>query len=41
LLSPEAAPACAPPQVNWDDYDSLVSPWLRGDVVRDKIPPGY
>jgi hypothetical protein len=34
-------PPGAPPQVTWDDYDSIVSPWLRGDVFRDKIPPGY
>ncbi len=34
-------PTGRPPQVDWTDYDSLVMPWLRGDVFRDKIPVGY
>jgi hypothetical protein len=34
-------PAGAPPRIFWDDYDSLVSPWIKGDLFPDKIPLGY
>ena len=30
-----------PPKVTWDDYDSLVTPWLRGNAFSDKVPIGY
>ena len=30
-----------PPQIAWDDYDSVVSPWLKGDMFADKIPLGF
>jgi hypothetical protein len=29
------------PKVSWDDYDSLVTPWLRGNAFSDKVPFGY
>lgn len=34
-------PAAAPPQVDWEYFDGLVSPWLKGDVFPDRIPLGY
>jgi hypothetical protein len=34
-------PAGAPPKVFWDDYDSLVTPWLTGSAFSDKVPMGY
>jgi hypothetical protein len=34
-------PDGAPPQVRWEDYDSVVSPWLKGDVFPDKVPLGF
>ena len=33
-------PSGAPPVVSWDDYDSIVNPWLRGEVFPDKQPVG-
>ncbi len=29
------------PQLNWEDYDSIVSPWLSGQMFADRIPLGY
>ncbi len=29
------------PQVTWDDYDTVVTPWLTGEMFPDKIPVGY
>jgi hypothetical protein len=34
-------PAGSPPQLDWSDFDSLVSPWLNGDGFADKTPLGY
>lgn len=34
-------PAGAPPQVTWDDFDSIVMPWLTGQAFPDGIPLGY
>jgi hypothetical protein len=34
-------PSGLPPRVYWDDYDSLVTPWLTGNAFSDKIPTGY
>jgi hypothetical protein len=34
-------PAGEPPQVDWSDFDSVVSPWLNGDGFPDKAPLGY
>lgn len=34
-------PVNRPPVVSWDEYDSLVAPWLKGDVFPDKAPFGY
>jgi hypothetical protein len=29
------------PQVDWSDFDTVVSPWLSGDAFADKTPLGY
>jgi hypothetical protein len=34
-------PANRPPQVDWRDFDSTVSPWLTGEMFGDKTPLGY
>jgi hypothetical protein len=34
-------PAGRTPQVTWDDYDTVVEPWLSGSAFADKIPLGY
>jgi hypothetical protein len=34
-------PTGRPPQVYWEDYDSVVAPWLGGEVFADKQPLGY
>ena len=34
-------PTGRPPQVYWNDYDSVVSPWLGGEVFFDRQPLGY
>ena len=34
-------PANAPPQVDWRDFDSVVTPWLSGQVFANKAPLGY
>lgn len=34
-------PGGRPPQVTWDDYDSVVAPWLTGSMFADRIPLGY
>jgi len=34
-------PANAPPRVTWEDFDSVVLPWLKGDAFADRIPLGF
>ena len=34
-------PAGEPPQVDWSDFDSVVSPWLNGDGFDDHQPLAY
>jgi hypothetical protein len=34
-------PGDEPPRVSWDDFDTVVGPWLRGDMFADKVPLGY
>lgn len=34
-------PAGRPPTVTWDDFDSVVGPWLTGQLFDDKVPLGY
>ena len=34
-------PPNAPPEIVWEDYDSLVAPWLKGDAFEDKRPLGF
>jgi len=34
-------PASGAPQISWADFDSLVAPWLGGEVFADHIPLGY
>lgn len=34
-------PANRPPQIDWNEFDELVGPWLSGDAFPDKIPPGF
>ncbi|CAN5672516.1 hypothetical protein BH09PLA1_BH09PLA1_26580 [soil metagenome] len=34
-------PPGKPPQVDWNEFDSLVAPWLKGDTFPDKTPFGY
>ena len=34
-------PSGQPPRINWDDYDSVVTPWLKGAAFSDRIPIGY
>jgi hypothetical protein len=34
-------PGGRPPQVAWEDFDSLVGPWLRGEMFADKTPLGF
>jgi hypothetical protein len=34
-------PPGRPPQVDWVDYTSVVTPWLRGDGFRDRQPVSY
>lgn len=34
-------PSGSPPQVDWSDFDSIVSPWLKGQAFADLIPLGY
>jgi hypothetical protein len=29
-----------PPQVDWKGIDSVLQPWMRGDVFRDRVPLG-
>ena len=33
-------PSGQPVQIDWQDYDSLVAPWLSGDAFADKVPLG-
>lgn len=34
-------PSGAGPQIDWTDFDSLVLPWLKGEVFADRLPAGY
>lgn len=34
-------PAARPPQIDWNDFDSVVAPWLTGAMFPDKTPLGY
>jgi hypothetical protein len=34
-------PGGRPPTVDWADYDSIVAPWMRGEIFRDRVPLGY
>lgn len=34
-------PGGRPPQVAWEDYDSVVTPWLSGEMFPDKVPPSF
>jgi len=34
-------PAGKPPEISWTAYDSLVTPWLKGDSFPDKVPLGH
>jgi hypothetical protein len=34
-------PGDEPPRVTWDDFDTVIGPWLRGDMFADKVPLGY
>lgn len=34
-------PANLPPQVDWSDFDSVVAPWLDGEMFADRTPLGY
>ncbi len=31
-------PADAPPQVDWTEFDSVVRPWLKGEIFADRQP---
>jgi len=33
--------AARAPEVDWSDFDSVVSPWISGDLFADKTPLGY
>jgi hypothetical protein len=34
-------PPAAPPEVTWDLFDSVVSPWFKGETFDDKIPLAF
>ncbi len=34
-------PAAQPPRVDWGDFDSVVTPWLSGQMFSDRVPQGY
>ncbi len=34
-------PGGRPPQVDWPEFDSVVSPWFTGEMFADKVPQGY
>jgi hypothetical protein len=34
-------PANQPPQVFWEEFDSVVEPWLSGAAFADQVPLGY
>lgn len=34
-------PANQRPQVDWSDFDSVVTPWLTGQMFADRTPLGY
>jgi hypothetical protein len=33
-------PAGTSPQVSWDEFDSLIRPWMRGDLSGGRVPVG-
>jgi hypothetical protein len=34
-------PANQPPQVFWEEFDTIVEPWLSGAAFKDQVPLGY
>ena len=34
-------PANQPPQVFWEEFDTIVEPWLSGSAFKDQIPLAY
>lgn len=34
-------PGGRPPMVTWEDFDSVVAPWLTGQLFADKVPLGF
>ncbi len=34
-------PANSPPRIAWEDFDSVMLPWLKGEAFADRIPLGY
>jgi len=34
-------PANEPPQIDWREFDSLIGPWMRGELFADHCPLGY
>ena len=34
-------PAGAAPQVDWNEFDSLVGPWMSGELFPDRVPLRY
>jgi hypothetical protein len=41
-LQPTAKwPSGKPPQIDWEDLDSVVTPWFSGEAFADKIPLSY
>lgn len=34
-------PVTETPEVDWSDFDTVVSPWLSGEAFADKTPLGY
>ncbi len=34
-------PSGKPVQIDWAEFDAIVSPWLKGSAFRDTIPLGY
>ena len=31
-------PAGEPPQIQWEDFDSVVAPWIKGELFSDHVP---
>ncbi len=34
-------PALQPPQIDWSDFDGLLTPWMNGSAFPDRVPLGY